>query len=361
MFAPVGGSMNSKRSQRVPCFRWRTVLCAAGAALVMARAGHADSTVVTAVQDATLIEHPSGGFASGSGPAIFAGRIASTLQSLRRALVQFDVAAAIPPGSTIEAARLRLHLAQANPGATPMRLYRVTSSWGEGASSSLGGGGAASEPGDATWIHRFYDGVLWSSPGGDFNPLIRAEAIADQPDFYVWGSTPAMVQDVQAWLDDPASNSGWILLGDETRTQTAKRFDAREIADPLLRPLLEIVYTPPCVPDPRGPGFWRQACAGGLDAGLTACAGDRLRGIGLPGLDACGAVLAAAPPSCEDRAARKVAVLVLNLCANRLQTSCPVEPGVCESATLGDRLGEIGAFLAAGDCRRAAACAGLPD
>jgi len=353
--------MESKQPLRVPSFRWRLLLCAAGAALAMARAGHADSAVVTAVQDATLIEDPSGGFASGSGPAIFAGRIASTLQSLRRALVQFDVAAAIPPGSTIEAARLRLHLAQANSGPTPMRLYRITSSWGEGASSSLGGGGAASEPGDATWIHRVYDHLFWTNPGGDFDPLARAKASVDQPDFYTWGSTSEMILDVQSWLDDPSSNDGWLLAGDETRTQTAKRFDAREIADPRLRPMLEIVYTPPCVPDPRGPGFWRQACAGGLDASVTACAADRLQGIGLPGLDACGAVLAAAPPSCEDRAARKVAVLVLNLCANRLQTSCPVEPGVCESATLGDRLGEIGAFLAAGDCRRAAACAGLPD
>jgi hypothetical protein len=87
-----------------------------------------------------------------------------------------------------------------------------------------------------------------------------------------------------------------MLAGDETRTQTARRYDSREIDDPLLRPALEIVYAPPCLPDPQGPGFWRQACLGGIDGGAAACAADTLGTIGLPGLDACAAVLAPAPP-----------------------------------------------------------------
>jgi hypothetical protein len=339
--------------------------CAAAclAALGFAGAASADSVAIVPERDATLIEDTSGGLASGSGPAVFAGRIASTINSVRRAVLRFDVAAAVPAGATIEAARLRLHVSTSNSGPTPVRLHRVLASWGEGASSSFGGNGAPALPGDATWIHRFHDGTLWTSPGGDFDPVAHAEASVDQVGFSLWDSTPGIVADVQSWLDDAASNSGWILLGDESRPQTAKRFDSRESPDPSLQPVLEIVYSVPCRPDPLGFGAWKQACARGLDASVTACASSSFAALGLPEIDTCGAVLAAPPPSCDARAARKLAGLVLNLCANRLQTSCPVDPGdgACASGNVGDRLGEIAALLKAGDCRRAAACAGLPD
>jgi len=54
------------------------------------------------------------------------------------------------------------------------------------------------------------------------------------------------------------------------------------------------------------------------------------------------------------RAARKLSVLVLNVCAGRLQTSCTVTPegGGCSSTTVGDLLGEIADLIRAGDCRR---------
>ncbi|HEU5108731.1 MAG TPA: hypothetical protein VFT95_09260, partial [Micromonosporaceae bacterium] len=165
----------------------------------------------------------------------------------------------------------------------------------------------------------------------------------------------------QSWLDDPATNFGWMLVGDESRPQTAKRFDSREIDDPLLQPALEIVYTPPCVPRPEGLGFWRQACAGGLDGAILLCASGLLEDVGVPGLDACIAVLAPPPPACEPRAQRKLAVLALNLCSDRLQTSCPVRAGLCASSDLGGLVFEVGGLLASGDCRVAAACSGLPD
>ena len=50
-----------------------------------------------------------------------------------------------------------------------------------------------------------------------------------------------MVADVQAWLDNPASNFGWLVLGDETAIATAKRFDTRESASP---PMLTIEFIP---------------------------------------------------------------------------------------------------------------------
>ncbi len=37
-----------------------------------------------------------------------------------------------------------------------------------------------------------------------------------------------MASEVQTWLDTPALNHGWILVGDETRSTTARRFSSRE-------------------------------------------------------------------------------------------------------------------------------------
>ena len=48
-----------------------------------------------------------------------------------------------------------------------------------------------------------------------------------------------MIADVQSWLDSPANNFGWLILGDESGIATAKRFDTRESTDP---PVLAIQY-----------------------------------------------------------------------------------------------------------------------
>ncbi|MGH7613747.1 MAG: hypothetical protein ACREMW_06870 [Gemmatimonadales bacterium] len=58
----------------------------------------------------------------------------------------------------------------------------------------------------------------------------------------MWGSTAQLVADVQGWLADPASNFGWILIGDESATATAKQFDSRESAA-SIRPELRVFFT----------------------------------------------------------------------------------------------------------------------
>jgi hypothetical protein len=51
-----------------------------------------------------------------------------------------------------------------------------------------------------------------------------------------------MISDLQMWLNTPAANDGWLLLGNETTSFTAKRFDTRENADLNTRPLLVVTY-----------------------------------------------------------------------------------------------------------------------
>lgn len=340
----------------------------------------AEFALLRPAQDSTLIEDPSGVLANGSGEAIFSGRINATSRSIRRALLAFDVASAVPAGSVVTGARLWLNLSATSAGPVSVRLHRVLADWGEGASSSGGGGGAPAAPGDSTWIHRFYDDVFWTQPGGDFYPISRGDAVVDQPGLYSWGSTPEMVADVQSWLDQPGSAFGWILLGDETRPQTVKRFDSRETPDQANRPLLEVDFVPPCSPDPAGPGYWRRQCAAlagdapademksrdssGAEPGfadrILPCADRVLADLGLSGLEACSALLSPPPPACEDRAAARLSVLVLNVCAGRLQTSCPVESTEdgCSATTVGDLLLEIAILIREGDCQRASGCAG---
>src|SRR5205823_2050542 len=77
---------------------------------------------------------------------------------VRRALIRFDIAGAIPAGSTITDVKLTLNLSQTVSFDTPVGLYRALRDWGEGTSDAgdPGGAGALSTPGDATWLHTFY-------------------------------------------------------------------------------------------------------------------------------------------------------------------------------------------------------------
>ena len=117
--------------------------------------GYASAATVTAVadRDATLIEHPDGALASGAGPSVFAGRTNLADNGVRRALLHFALADALPRGGSKTVERVALvitNLTESNTAPREYRLHRVLADWGEGASSSAGGGGAPAEAGDAT-------------------------------------------------------------------------------------------------------------------------------------------------------------------------------------------------------------------
>jgi hypothetical protein len=208
----------------------------------------AETVFVEAGRDATLIQEPAGELANGSGPAFFVGRNNQAQNSVRRGLVYFDVAAALPRNARVENVRLTLYMSPSNPGPRRIRLHRLLADWGEGTSYASGGGGDVSTPGDATWIHSFYDDEFWVRPGGHFVRRASASRMVAASDFYTW-DTRKMRADVRRWLAAPHRNFGWILIGDETTRQNAKSFASREASDPSLRPLLEVTYH---VPGRRG-------------------------------------------------------------------------------------------------------------
>ncbi len=94
-----------------------------------------------------------------------------------------------------------------------------------------------------TWIHRYFDHTLWATPGGDFVAGNSANIVVGDEGVYSWGSTAGMVADAQLWLDQPSTNFGWIIIGDEAENKTAKRFDSREITGDT-QPQLTVNYTP---------------------------------------------------------------------------------------------------------------------
>ena len=211
-------------------------------AFLMATPVAAETVTIEARRDATLIEHPEGAQANGSGPAFFVGRTSQSKNSVRRGLLWFDVAAAVPEDALIEEARLTLHMTPSNEAVAELRLRRLQADWGEGASASSGGSGAPSQPGDATWIHAFYDYTPWVHAGGQFIGRASATLEVGSSGAYSWTTNVHMVQDVRLWHAAPQRNFGWILIGDEADPQTAKSFASREDSDPALRPVLDVTY-----------------------------------------------------------------------------------------------------------------------
>jgi hypothetical protein len=51
-----------------------------------------------------------------------------------------------------------------------------------------------------------------------------------------------MVADVQSWLDDPSTDFGWLIKGNEAGMGTVKRFDSKDNSDPNVLPILEIEF-----------------------------------------------------------------------------------------------------------------------
>ncbi|QDV83740.1 Ig-like domain-containing protein [Planctomycetes bacterium TBK1r] len=202
----------------------------------------ASSVTIVSRQDTTLIESTDGERGNGAGTGFFVGRTNGNGGGLpvRRGLVEFDLAgASIPAGATITNVELTLNMSQTTTGEADVALHRVTSDWGEGASSG-GGSGAQAQTNDATWLHTFYAGATWNTPGGDFESSASASTPVDGVGSYSW-SSPQLVADVQSWLADPSSNFGWIMIGDETAPST-KRFDSREHANADNRPQLKIDF-----------------------------------------------------------------------------------------------------------------------
>ena len=207
-----------------------------------------ESVTLSPSKDNTLYESATGNLSNGAGSHLFAGKTAGG--GIRRGLIAFELVGQIPAGSTVNGVTLNLFMSKTSAGAKVVTLHRLLADWGEGSSQATRGegGGASATDGDATWLHGIFDTAFWTEPGGDFLQQSSASISVSGPGSYTWGSAVLMVADVQGWLDDPSTNFGWLLVGDEDSNGSAKRFDSKENSASENRATLIVEFTPPPQP-----------------------------------------------------------------------------------------------------------------
>lgn len=215
----------------------------------------AEVVVLTPAADTTLVEAAP---TNNLGRMAFVNAGTTQILTQNRGLFRFELDGQVPPGASVTRAEFIVEVVgrpRDGFAAASFGVHRLLQSWGEGDKTAedpgLPGVGAPATSGDATWLHRFaLTTNTWEQPGGasgrDFTPGPSAEAtiygLEDSP--YTFGSTPALVADVQAWVDDPGRNFGWMLLCQAEATGfTARRFASRE--DAPRAPLLRVEFHPP--------------------------------------------------------------------------------------------------------------------
>ena len=174
-------------------------------------AGHADTISLLPVADTTLIEFAPD---NNLGGADFFNAGTAGNGNRNRALMLFDPTELIPAGAVITSAQLSLLVVrQPNTGLqnSTFSLRRLLQSWAEGAQVPGEDGpgiGAPALPEEATLNDRFSGGTLWAQPGGqagvDFSTTMSSLAfVGGMGDEIIFASGPALIADVQFWLDNP--------------------------------------------------------------------------------------------------------------------------------------------------------------
>jgi hypothetical protein len=102
--------------------------------------------------------------------------------------------------------------------------------------------------GDSTWRFRSFPTLEWTSLGGDFvaTPSASLTIPAWIPNTIMpqtWASTPALVADVQGWVNAPATNFGWLLkLSNESPGRKSRRYQSRQSTE--QPPQLTVTFQP---------------------------------------------------------------------------------------------------------------------
>ncbi|MCH8150287.1 MAG: DNRLRE domain-containing protein [Planctomycetes bacterium] len=244
----------------------------------------ADVVNLLPAKDNTLYQSGNS-LSNGRGAHFFTGRTAQLDPfSRRRAVIAFDIAGSIPNDATINSVTLRLFMSRSPTVATMITiLFPLDADWGEGTSNDSGGegSGAPAAAGDATWANTFFPSDFWASAGGDFTAIPSGVAGVGGIGTYTWTGSQ-MVADVQDWLDNPTTNYGWILIGNESAPRTAKRFDSKDNTTASRRPQLIVDFsTSPvlacCLPAGACEMLEEDACIGAGGSSLDEsieCEGD---------------------------------------------------------------------------------------
>lgn len=229
------------------------VLCLAGVA-----GAQEPTRVLTPAADTCLLEGQPD-FNLGAQEDYPAGTLGPTVGATRsRVLLRFDLAEALPAGAQLSEASLEIVVTRTpDGGGVPSRfgLHRMLRGWGEGMGKGGPPGGALASDGEATWQFRRMPGEAWASPGGaeglDYVADPSSTERLDARGAYTFEFGSRQLAELQAWLEDPAANHGWMLRSQaEDEPLTARRIGSRENPDPAARPTLTVRYvlSPPLNP-----------------------------------------------------------------------------------------------------------------
>jgi hypothetical protein len=170
--------------------------------------------------------------------------------------VRFDLQGKLPDGAILTNASLTFHTTKIrNDQPVRVNLHRMNLSWNEG----IGGKGATTGAGDqalageSSWKSRIAPNVPWSAPGAsaptDFSPELSATSTAGDIGAFTFQSTPQLLTDIQGWLQNPASNFGWIAFCEpDGPNGSAKRIGTREDVETAPSLLLEYEIPKPVLP-----------------------------------------------------------------------------------------------------------------
>lgn len=258
---------------------WKVLCVTVLTAFVLSAAASASSLTLSAtlnpVQWNTLIESTSASnqLTTGQGD-IYVGRTNQAASvSIRRGLIEFNIAGSIPSDATITGGSLTMCDVLGSNGSQTISLYDVLQAWGQGTSNGSAMGVSPANN-DATWLYTFYDAAspslssTWSTPGGYFSASPSASAVDNggAGSLVTWSGS-AMVGDIQGWLNNPADNFGWLMQGNESTSKTTKQYESSASNDSFgVVPLLTVQYSVP-VPEPAAGAV---AGVGGALAGACA-------------------------------------------------------------------------------------------
>ena len=180
-----------------------------------------------------------------------------------RILIRTDLATQLPTGARITDASLSLHVARIPGGgaqAATFGLHRMLVPWIEGRALAGNPGAGDAQDGEPTWNNRVHPDTPWGTPGGEPGVDFTADAATTRlfPGTSTAGNrvafnfTAAGIAELQAMLDDPSTNHGWMLKADaedETTPKTARLFSSKDNLTPdavalANRPTLCVTFTP---------------------------------------------------------------------------------------------------------------------
>jgi hypothetical protein len=239
---------------------WKALSCGFAFWITLASLGNAATITLDPSLENTLVQTSGTAQLSNALGNVYVGRTNQAAGvSIRRGLIEFDIADNIPSDATITGGTLAMTDVQGLNGNQTLTLHDTLQSWGQGTSNGSGNGAAATN-GDATWLYTFYNAsnpsasTKWATPGGSYSPTVSGSALdvatGSAGYLVLWesGSNPQMTADIQNWLSDPATNFGWTLLGNESQSQTTKALYGMYSSS---QPLLTVSYA---VPEP--PAAW---------------------------------------------------------------------------------------------------------